>query len=330
MEVGLMRTRIAIAVGLVFLLAALPVLAGKELPAVPDKSGEANEPYWNPNPGNGILADVPEDETVNNTCPGQAFTCGDVLRPAGITAGDVDYIYFTANAGDYITFGTDGDPTVMDTKVYLYNADCSVQLAYDDDSGPGLASLITNYFACYTGVYVGKITGYGTTTTGTYKAFVTCAPSGIVLTPYGETCALATPLACGNINLTGNSTCNVNDYSMTSGGCTGYTSAGKDVVLSLTVAAGGFVSLSYQLVSPGDASFYILDTCDPVHCLVGADATYSGGIETLNYTFAAAGTYYLVLDSYGASSNWTLTGTFDCGTVGVDPASWTNVKSLYR
>ena len=325
-----MRTRIAIAVGLVLVLAALPAFAGKEEPVVPDKGREIGEPYWNPMSGIGILADVAEDENVNNACPGQPFNCGDVLRPAGITAGDADYIYFTVNAGDFITFGTDGDPTVMDTKVYLYNADCSVQLAYDDDGGPGLASLITNYYACYTGVYVGKITGYSSSTTGTYKAFVTCVPSGNVYPAYGETCALATPLPCGNVNVAGNNTCNVNDYTPPPTSCTGYSAAGKDVVFSLTVAAGGFVNLSYQLVTPGDASFYIYDTCDPQHCLVGADATYSGGIETLNYTFATAGTYYLILDSFGASSNWTLTGTFDCGTVGVDPSSWTNMKSLYR
>jgi hypothetical protein len=325
-----MRTRIAIAVGLMLVLAALPAFAGKEVPVVPDKSSEANELYWNPVPGNALLADVPEDENINNACPGQPFNCGDVLRPAAITAGDVDYIYFTANAGDLITFGTDGDPTVMDTKVYLFNADCSVQLAYDDDSGPGLASLISNFYACYTGVYVGKITGYGTTTTGTYKAFVTCQGSGTVYPPYGDTCALAMPLPCGNINLAGNNACYTNDYSPAYGGCTGYTAAGKDVVLSLSVAAGGFVSLSYTVASPGDASIYILDTCSPLHCLAGADATYSGGTETLNYTFATAGTYYLILDSYGASYNWTLTGMFDCGTVGVEPIHWGTLKSLYR
>jgi hypothetical protein len=67
-----------------------------------------------------------------------------------------------------------------------------------------------------------------------------------------------------------------------------------------------------------------------LNCLAGADATFSGGTETLNYTVSTAGTYYLILDSYGASANWTLNGMFDCGPVAVETQAWGNVKKLFR
>jgi hypothetical protein len=317
---------------LVLGLAAVAAAAEKGEGMAQDKSWQATEPYWNPIPGDQILADVPESEPANNTCPGQAFSCGDVLRPAAISpAGDVDFIYFTANLGDLITFGTDadGNPTPTDTKIYLYNADCSVQLAYDDDSGPGYASLITNYYACYTGTYVGKITGYSSSTTGIYKAFVTCTP-GTLYPPYGDTCADATPLPCGPFDLTGNTGCSTNNYSPPTPSCTRFSANGRDQVLAFTVNAGGTIDLSYR--STADGSVYIYDTCDPQHCLVGEDSTVTGGYEDFQYTFTAAGTYYLILDTYGTntSGTWTLTGVLECGPVAVEPRPWTHVKRLYR
>jgi hypothetical protein len=293
-----------------------------------DKTWQSSEPYWNPYFGQSILVDVPSDEGTNNACPGQPINCGDVLRPASITAGDNDYFYFTANAGDVITFGTDADggPNV-DTFIHLYNADCSTELASDDDAGPGTFSLLT-LCAPYTGVYVGRVRGFNATSVGVYKAFVTCSASG----GYGDNCATAGPLQCGNINLVGNTGCSLNDYTLPSGAasCTGFSSAGKDQVLQIVVGTGGSVNLTYT--SQADGSIYILDTCTPLHCLAGADATLQGQPEHLVYAFPAPGTYYLILDSFGTGSagGWTLTGTFECAAIPTRSGTWGALKTIYR
>jgi hypothetical protein len=317
-----------VTVAMVLMLLSFVSAVADEKPQSTDKGGQAFEPYWNPNPLNLPLVDVAEDEGTNNACPGQAFGCGSVLRPANLTAGDNDYFYFTANAGDIISFGTDADGTpTVDTFIHLYNADCSTQLASDDDSGPGTYSLLT-LCAPYTGTYVARVRGFGATSAGLYKAFVTCSGSG----GYGDNCSVAGALQCGDVNLAGNTGCSNNDYSLPTGAasCTGFTSAGRDQVLLLLVGGGASIDLFYT--STADASIYIVDTCAPLHCLAGADATLSGQTEHLVYNFPAPGAYYLILDSFGTNTAgaWTLTGTFMCGLVSARSSTWGQIKTIYR
>jgi hypothetical protein len=292
-----------------------------------DKSWQQSEPWWNPNIAQSPLVDVASDEGTNNACPGQPINCGDVLRPASITAGDNDYFYFTANAGDIITFGTDADGTpTVDTFIHLYNADCSSELASDDDAGPGTYSLLS-FCATYTGTYVGRVRGFGATSAGNYKAFVTCSSSG----GWGDNCATASPLPCGNVNLAGSTGCSLNDYSLASSNpCTGYASAGRDQVFWLTVGVGGSVNLTYT--SSADASIYILSNCAALTCVAGADATLSGQPEVLSYNFTSPGSYYLILDSFGTDTAgaWTLTGNFNCGATPASTATWGVLKTIYR
>ncbi len=317
---------------LVLALAALVGPAAAKVEGPGDKASEALEEYWDPTLGNQSLADVPESEPLNNTCPGQIFSCGDVLRPAALTAGDNDYFFFSANAGDVIVFGTnqDGISTSTDTFIHLYNADCSVQLASDDDGGPGLFSLL-NYCATTSGTYVGRIRGFSTTTAGSYKAFITCTPSASGRAT--DTCTGAPKLDCGTINESGNTQCFTNNYNPGSGGCaTGFSELGKDVVFQLNVPAGASINMTYT--STADGAFYIITDCANAagSCVVGADATLSGQPEVINYAFGAAGTYYLILDSFGTntSGGWTLTGTFTCPPTSTEPTAWGTVKSLFR
>lgn len=319
-------SRIAIVVALL-LVSVVPGGADSKEPQPPDKTWNESEPYWNPIIGPAILVDVPSDEGTNNACPGQPISCGDVLRPAAITAGDNDYFYFTANAGDIITFGTDADGTpTVDTFIHLYNADCSTQLASDDDAGPGTFSLLS-LCAPYTGTYVGRVRGFNASSVGNYKAFVTCSSSG----GYADNCAGATDLPCGTISLAGNTGCSLNDYNLPAANpCTGFVSAGRDQVFKIVVGFGGSVNLTYT--STSDASIYILSSCSPVTCVAGADATFTGQPETLNYVFTSPGTYYLVLDSFATNSSgaWTLTGTFECSAIPVNSSSWGDLKTIYR
>jgi subtilisin-like proprotein convertase family protein len=122
------------------------------------------------------LADVNESEP-NNTCgEADAYTLGDVYH-AGLTPGDQDWISFSANQNDVITAATDADQgSTTDTYLELYASDCTTQLAFNDDGGPGLFSLITDFKAPYTGTFYLKIRGFSSTTQGLYIAIVTAEP----------------------------------------------------------------------------------------------------------------------------------------------------------
>lgn len=120
-----------------------------------------------------ILADVNESEP-NDACPGNAYTPGDNFH-GEITPGDQDWISFSANAGDVITIGTDADgglPTV-DTTIELFAGDCATSLAFDDDGGPGLYSLIAGLAAPATDTYNLKIQGFSSSSAGNYVALGT-------------------------------------------------------------------------------------------------------------------------------------------------------------
>jgi subtilisin-like proprotein convertase family protein len=118
----------------------------------------------------GALADVNEVEP-NDTCPGNAYAWGDVFHAAISPAADVDWVTFSANAGDVLTLGTDADGATPagDTHITLFKDDCTTQLALDDDGGPGLYSLIAGHVATYTGQYNLKIRHYSASGTGGYK-----------------------------------------------------------------------------------------------------------------------------------------------------------------
>ncbi|MFN8179359.1 MAG: proprotein convertase P-domain-containing protein [bacterium] len=118
-----------------------------------------------------ILADVNETEPLNNTCPGEPYAYGDTYHGTINPAADQDWVSFSANAGDLLTLGTDADgsPAVGDTYIELYSSNCTTLLTSDDDSGPGLYSLISAFAAPYTGSYYLKIRAYSATATGGYK-----------------------------------------------------------------------------------------------------------------------------------------------------------------
>jgi subtilisin-like proprotein convertase family protein len=120
---------------------------------------------------NQTLADVNEVEP-NNACPGEAYTLGDIYH-ASLTAGDQDWVNFSATVGDLITVGTDADPLPggpsTDTFLELWDNACGAMLTSNDDGGPGLFSLIQDFPAPYTGSYRVKVRGFGATTAGPYR-----------------------------------------------------------------------------------------------------------------------------------------------------------------
>lgn len=161
-------SRVMAAVSALLLLAAWPALADK-----PSELAEQASRPWvltDLPELDQILADVNETEPLNNTCPGEPYVMGNVVHAALNPGGDLDWFAFNGPAGGILTIGTDADGTpTADTYISLYRDDCTTVLINDDDSGPGLFSLISNYALPYSGTYYLKVRGFSTSTVGLYK-----------------------------------------------------------------------------------------------------------------------------------------------------------------
>lgn len=276
---------------------------------------DTNEKDWSYGPMT-PRATYPETEP-NDTCPGQATVCGDVINPAALNfAGDQDWYYLSLTAGTLLTVGTDainaGENT--DTYLELYAACGGGIVAQDDDGGPGFYSLISNYNVPATGTYYIKCRGYSTSTTGPYKLFTICT----VPTPPdpNDTCNSDYYISrCNEGVLEGNLQYDNNNYDPLSGGCaSGYPEVGKDVAYRMDLQAGDHVSMTY-IQYAFDTAFYIITDCnDPAgSCVVGADDTFTGEPEVIEWD-AGTGTYWLILDAYGtgAGGAWSLSYTITC------------------
>jgi hypothetical protein len=330
----------------------LALRIGTTLAAV-DKPVKTEEPEWHWDL-TGARATYAEVEPNNSCVTAQPMACGDIIDPAQIdVAGDYDYYSFQGTAGLPITIGTDAsdlcDPDAGDTYIYLYDQNCSV-LAQDDDSGPGLYSLISSYNPTYTGTFYAVVRHYGSSGTGCYKLFVNCAPpaTGACCFP-GPICEVMTQSACATEGGTyqgdntvcvpnpcpyppWNDTCvdpvellrcssgqtaatltnASNNYSPTTGGCTGYTANGKDVVYVATLVAGDLLHLVYTTPAY-DGSIYVVTDCSDVAgtCVVGEDDPEP---ETIDWIATADGTYYIIADAYtyNGGADFTLEWTISC------------------
>lgn len=333
-------------VSAICVLLAIGILAG---PALADKQ-KSDEPIWSWQLGD-QLAVYPEAEP-NDTCPGQAMSCGDIIRPAYLTAGEQDWYRFYATAGDPLTIGTDSyNGSSTDTYLELYFECGGTIIAQDDDGGPGLFSLISNFSAPYTGYYDVKCRGYSGSSYGDYQLFVTCTPPGTGACCFANgTCTIDTQQNCGTAGGAyqgDNTVCNPNpcpqppppppndtcdgaipierctagsingDLTTAFGnysptnGCTGYSANGKDIVYLLNVVAGDIVHIVYTTPNY-DGSIYILSNCaDMNSCVIGEDDPEP---ETFTWNVTTTGTYYLIADAYvtDGGSTFTLDYTITC------------------
>jgi hypothetical protein len=255
---------------------------------------------------------IPELEP-NDVCPGQEMACEDVISPAEIyVATDDDwYAFYVDAAGVLLTLGNRGyQGSSFDMYLELYDSCTGGYITYDDDSGPGTFSLISNFAAPHAGWYYAKNYGYGHYYTGMYEFFVTCA--GGQEPPVNDTCdgAIRIP-SCETGAVSDDLFPATNNYDPGSGGCaSGYPEAGKDLTYVVDLTAGDIVHLVYT-GSGYDAAFYIVTDCSNVAgtCVAGADAGYD--VETINWTCTATGTYYIICDAYGTGSGGTYTMTYE-------------------
>jgi hypothetical protein len=276
-------------------------------PALADKGGPPEKP-WHYDSALMNLTVVPEEEP-NDVCPGQAIQGGDLVAPASYDpAGDDDWYQFYALAGTVMVIGTDSyNGSDVDTYLQLYDSDCSTLLAYDDDSGPSLFSLISGFTIPHDGTYHIKTYTYSHAYTGDYQLLVTGGP----LPPPdpNDTCNPDVELPGSSGVIQGDMSGDHDDYDSGAGGCaSGFAEAGRDVAYRIDLFTGDIVDMTYT--TPGsDAAFYVVTDCsDPVGtCVVGADAGYD--TEVIHWSVPHTGTYYVILDHYGVDAGagpWSL------------------------
>ncbi len=265
------------------------------------------------------VADVRADEVEPNDDCSSAGVLTDAMN-GEITAGDQDWFAFEVTAGMSVTLETmvQDDNPPMDTRLYLYADDCETELAYNDDGGEGLFSLIQYTFDAEATVYV-VVTGYSDATTGLYT---------LVADAFEP---MPNDLCEGAIDLNSISSpfevdlCEYsNDYSPDFGGCTGYTANGADAVYMIDLVEGAEFFASMD--GDHDLALYLVTDCSDINgsCVIGDD---SGNPEEFTYTAEADGTYYLIVDGYSGCGLVTVTTELP---VAAEGHSWTDVKGLYR
>jgi len=272
-----------------------------------------------------INVDINEVEPNDTIADANLFTADDNYSAAIDPAGDVDFFEVFYPAGGNFTFETHaGD--VNDTKMYLFDAS-GAQLAYNDDGGAGYYSLIEYVIEPNTTYYV-EVTGYSSSTNGTYFLTMTEADPPCDA-PENNTCEGALPLPMDSV-VTFNNCGATNDYSAPSGGCTGYTSNGIDVVYYVDLVENQ--QLTVTAATSYDNAIYLVTDCADVEntCVAGADGDISGHVETLVFdTGANPGRYFLILDGFSATAEGDWEVTVD-GVVATTNTNWDSLKSLYR
>jgi hypothetical protein len=181
------------------------------------------------------------------------------------------------------------------------------------------------------GTYYIVVDGYGSS--GAFCDFtlavtcVECTPPPPP--PPNDTCAGAYDLfAQGMQDFTVDLTLYTNAYNLAYGGCTGYTTPGPDATYVVTLLPGETITVREE--GTCDMALYLVTDCaDPLGtCVVGSDNCCTGVTESIMYTSAEGGTYYVIVDAYSAAG---------CevhvvieGIVATESATWGEIKGMYR
>ncbi len=146
-----------------------------------------------------------------------------------------------------------------------------------------------------TTTYTIEATGPGGTTT----AQVTLTVASV----NGDQCGDAFDIT-GSGQFTGNTQTATGDYDPGAGGCTNFAAAGPDVVYKVRLQTGDRLVASLS-ASGWDASLYLVRNCGdvPSSCVTGQD---NGDPEQIDYTAAATGDYFLIVDGFRAGGPYTL------------------------
>ncbi len=274
-----------------------------------------------------IQASLTETEPNDTAATANPIAGGDVYAASLSPAGDQDwFVYTTAGGSASFETGAGASPAAGDTKIYVYASDGTTQVAYDDDSGAGLYSLVTYSFSA--GTYYVKVIHYSATGTGNYT--LTCAAAAPPAV--NDLCAGAIDvqeqgLMTWNLNLNSAGGYS-NNYSLVYGGCTGYSTPGPDAVYKINLAAGEQIMISEA--GTCDMALWLATDCANLltTCVAGADAGVTGATESVSYQAVNAGTYYIVVDAYTAAG-CPVTVSIN-SPVPQDEASFGSIKAMFR
>ncbi len=184
---------------------------------------------------------------------------------------------YTPTATGPISIAILSGGTLTDTVLSVFGTCGGTQLACDDDSGPGLLSLISNFNATAGTTYRIRVARWNTATDGTYIIRVTggggCAPTGACCV--GSTCTSVTETSCNTSGGTWSSgvSCTPNPCGVQAACCDGTT-------CSLTTQAA--CTLTWVSTS---------GTCSPNPCIPSNDLCENRpgiglGTTPFNSTFA--------------------------------------------
>jgi len=285
--------------------------------------------------------DVDEVEP-NQPCEmAQEIECGDVVHAfIGDGGADLDWFKFWVDEGLEMTIGTDEEPaggSIGDSRLWLYSDDCTTELAFDDDGGPGLFSLIT-FTATYSGYYYALVDEYGNNSEGNYIFFAECdVPPP---PPENDTCDGAIEIErCTSGEAVGIIDDANNDYDPEDdlgNSCTNnFAAVGPDLVWMVDLEVDDIIHCVMDANEPGpyfDASLYLIYDCeDPVNsCVIGSDA---GNPEEFTWTCDVARTYYIICDAYGSyttTGGFTLYWDIECPVTPADETTWGKIKATFR
>lgn len=148
--------------------------------------------------------------------------------------------------------------------------------------------------------------------------------------PENDTCDGAIGIAYGVFSIDGSTDFANNDYDPGSGGCTGYTAAGADVVYCITLLEGDSFEVTMDTGGLWDDSIYLITDCDdPAGSCVIGDDQYPDGSGFV-YTATASGDYYLIVDAYSGGGDFNISGVNGGGPSSTEYTTWGGIKSLYR
>lgn len=260
----------------------------------------------------------------NVTTPAQ-FSC------TGFQALGKDVVYrMTVTAGDSIWLNYTSS---TNASVYIVN-DCNdvwnTCIWGEDQNVDGQPEVLSHKFA-FSGTYYLVLDSRAPGSFGTYLCWgeLVCVNPP----PANDRCDTAYPVSCGPINWGGNTMLAVDDLFFPDSveTCTGYPANGPEVVYRVNANAGDSLHLVFDM-NDADASFYIVSDCSDVwtYCVYGMDEAVTGDAETIDYTFPAAGTYYLIFDSVDEiiSSPWTAIGSLTCNFTDVPDVAPARVLGL--
>ncbi|HMT07145.1 MAG TPA: M36 family metallopeptidase [Pyrinomonadaceae bacterium] len=223
------------------------------------------------------------------------------------TGSDQDYFDIgTLQAGDVITITQSGSPsgrgTNSDVFVYLYRAGSGTAVVSDDDSGPGLDSLIDRFTITTADTYY--VRAYRAGGTGTYQAAVFLENSGTAPTTGGSVVTETEPnestAAANNLS----SSWRAVNYQFTS---TGSIAASDTDIFSYTFTAGDLVTLrstSTSLLAPQSALLNSAGTAISTENGTSAVAGVGGESPHYGYIIPTTGTYYFRNQAFSGTGSY--------------------------